>query len=91
MEPSLHRNRSPSQPAMPPFLPEQGVLAAMTWSEARPSTAAMIKHSEKDVLGSRADGLFIETTTRGRRLRPHDLSRPCIQREETNSMLQNCQ
>ncbi|MBV7566107.1 hypothetical protein KW846_17210 [Pseudomonas sp. PDM32] len=28
MEPSLHRNRSPSQRSIPPFLPEQGVLPA---------------------------------------------------------------
>jgi hypothetical protein len=28
IEPSLHRNSSPSQRATPPFLPEQGVLAA---------------------------------------------------------------
>jgi hypothetical protein len=28
MEPSLHRNSSPSQRAIPPFFPEQGVLAA---------------------------------------------------------------
>jgi hypothetical protein len=28
MEPSLHRNRSPSHRSIPPFLPEQGVLPA---------------------------------------------------------------
>jgi len=28
MEPSLHRNKSPSQRSIPPFFPEQGVLAA---------------------------------------------------------------
>lgn len=28
MEPSLHRKASPSQPAIPPLRPEQGVLAA---------------------------------------------------------------
>ena len=30
MEPSLHRKVSPSHPAIPPFLPEQGWLAANT-------------------------------------------------------------
>jgi hypothetical protein len=28
MEPSLHKNRSPSQRSIPPFFPEQGVLPA---------------------------------------------------------------
>ncbi len=28
MEPSLHRNRSPSHRSIPPFFPEQGVLPA---------------------------------------------------------------
>ncbi|VFT43027.1 Uncharacterised protein [Pseudomonas aeruginosa] len=32
MEPSLQRKISPSQPAIPPFFPEQGLLAASAGS-----------------------------------------------------------
>lgn len=38
MEPSLHRKASPSQPAMPPLRPEQGVLPAQALVAARISS-----------------------------------------------------
>jgi len=59
IEPSLHRKRSPSQPAIPPFLPEQGLLAAMASNEAKPNAAAMTKHSPKGALCSCEGKLFI--------------------------------
>lgn len=59
IEPSLQRKRSPSQPAMPPFLPEHGVLAAIASSEERPSAAAMTKHSPKGALRIQGEELFI--------------------------------
>ncbi len=59
IEPSLQKKRSPSQPAMPPFLPEQGVLAAMASREEKPSAAAMSKHSPKGTLRIQGEELFI--------------------------------
>lgn len=58
-EPSLHRNRFPSQLAMPPLLPEHGVLATNTVSEDSASTAETAKQSMKGLaLQSRGEGLL---------------------------------
>lgn len=59
IEPSLQRKRSPSHPAMPPFLPEQGVLAARASSVEKPSAVAMTKHRPKDNLRCCEEKLFI--------------------------------
>ncbi len=57
IEPSLHKTRSP--PAMPPFLPEQGVSAAIASRAGIPSAAPITKHRMRDTLRSSLGELFI--------------------------------
>ena len=57
IEPSLHRNTSPSHRLMPPFLPEQGVLAA-SMDDAE-SASKMSTHNMKQCF--QAAALIVRT------------------------------
>lgn len=70
MEPSLHRKVSPSHPAIPPFLPEHGWLAADT-DEAANNSIEIRQKVEKGIQPRRVRA---RTSTSSYKLWPDDIS-----------------